>query len=364
MGFQIKDFVSIAAGMLNHIRGTTKKITDLQPGSVTRTLVEAPAVEIEELYLQILNGLREAIPVATFKSFNFTKLAAMYARGYVSVSIATAPTTAFVVPAGTVFTSSDGRGWKSTEAVTWVQGVNSIRIPVIAEATGIKYNVSAGSITASAFFNDSYTISNSAITSGRDLETDAEQEARFATFIGALSRGTTSACLYGAGSVTVNDDQGNIEEYVTRIGYTEIAGYVKIFIYSSAGLPSRELVDKAQLVINGWRDPDTGEVTPGYRSAGVNVEVGSMIERPIPLNVRVSTFSGQSVDDVMKQAIVDVFASLLSSAAANDIIYADAIETALLGVTGVKSVVIDITENIVCGPSEALIPGTVTVTPL
>lgn len=360
--FQLKDFVSITASMLNHIRGTNKKVTDLQPGSVTRTLVEAPAVEIEELYLQFFNGLREAIPVATFKSFGFDKLAAKYARGYVTVSTATPPTALLTVPAGTTFTSSDGRAYLSTADVGWAPGVQSIRIPVIAEAPGQRYNISTGSINASPFFNSSYTISNSAINNGRDEETDAEREARFAEYIGSLSRGTVQACLYAAGSATVTDDQGNIEEYVTRLGYTEIAGYVKIYIYSSAGLPSRNLITNGQLLIDGWKDTDTGVITPGYRAAGVEVEIASMVERAIPLNARVTLFSDYELDAAMKQDMSDVFATLLSETESNGTLYADSIETALLGVAGVKSVVIDITENIVCGPSEALIPGTVTVT--
>lgn len=86
MAFQIKDFVSIAASMINHMRGTQNKVTDFQPGSVARTLVEGPAVEIEELYLQMFIGLREAIPIATFQSFGFDKLPASYGSGYVSIS--------------------------------------------------------------------------------------------------------------------------------------------------------------------------------------------------------------------------------------------------------------------------------------
>lgn len=364
MAFQIKDFVSITASMLNHMRGATTKITDLMPGSVSRTLVEAPAVEIEELYLQIFNGLREAIPVATFKSFGFDKLPAKYARGFVSVSRATPPAASFTIPAGTEFTSSDGRAYLSTQDVIWLTSATSVRIPVIAEATGLAYNISPGSITASTALDSSYTISNSAINNGRNVETDAEREQRFADYIASLSRGTNYACLYAAESATLTDEAGNIQEYVTRSGYTEIAGYVKIFIYSSAGLPSRELIARGQRIIDGWKDPDTGEIVPGYRASGVNVEIASMVERLVPLNARVSVFSNYEFDEAMKQAIYDAFSTLLASVGAGDTLYVDAIETAILGVAGVKSVIVDASENIVCGPGEALAPGVVTVTAL
>lgn len=364
MAFQIKDFVSIVASMLNHMRGTTTKITDLQPGSVSRTLVEAPAVEIEELYLQIFNGLREAIPVATFKSFGFDKLPAAYARGFVSVSKVVAPDTSFVTPAGTPFTASDGRTYLSTQDVLWSAGTNSIRIPVIAEDAGLSYNISSGSIVSSPAFDSTYTISNAAINNGRDVETDAEREARFATFIGALSRGTVFACQVAAASATVTDEEGNIQEYVTRSGYTEIAGYVKIFVYSSAGLPSADLISQGQLIINGWEDADTGVITPGYRSGGVRVDVIPMTEREIPLTARVAMQTGYVLDETVEQALSDEFATLLSSVRPGDVLYVESIENSLLSVVGVKSVLISATENITCEANEALVPGAVTVTAL
>lgn len=362
--FQIKDFVSITASMLNHMRGTTKKITDLQPGSVSRTLVEAPAVEIEELYLQIFSGLRDAIPVATYKSFGFDKLPATYARGFVSISRSTAPDAGFIIPAGTSFTATDGRAYLSSQDTPWPTGGNSVRVPVIAESPGIAWNISAGSIVASTAFDSSYTISNSAINNGRDVESDAEREARFATFIGALSRGTVFACLAAAKSATVTDEEGNIEEYVTRAGYTEIAGYMRIFIYSSAGIPTSALLSNGQRIIDGWEDPDTGAITPGYRSAGVRVDIISMTERAIPLTARVTMLSGYLLDDAIKQSIADEFATLLASISPGQVLYIESIENSLLSVAGVKSVLISATENITCGANEALVPGAVAVTAL
>lgn len=362
--FQIKDFVSITASMLNHIRGTTTKITDLIPGSVSRTLVEAPAVEIEELYLQIFNGLREAIPVATFKSFGFDKLPAKYARGFVSVSRPAPPSVAMTVAAGTAFTSSDGRAYLSTQDVVWPTSASSVRIPVIAERPGLAYNISAGSITASTAFDSTHTISNSTINNGRDVETDTEREARFQKYIGSLSRGTIFACVVAVEDATVNDEEGNIQEYVTRSGYTEIAGYVKIFIYSSAGLPSPAMMARSQKIINGWVDADTGVIVPGYRAGGVRVDVIAMTEREIPLDVRVTMQAGYVLDSATEQSIKDQYATILASAKPGSVLYIDSIETALLSVIGVKSILISANENIICGANEALVPGAVTVTAL
>lgn len=350
--------------MLNHIRGTTTKITDLQPGSVSRTLVEAPAVEIEQLYLQMFNGLREAIPVATFRSFGFDKLPAKYARGFVSVSNATAPTADLTVPAGTVFTAYDGRTYASTEAVIWLAGYHSIRIPVIAAGPGVSYNIASGSITSSPFFDATYTVSNSAIASGSDVETDAEREARFATFVGSLSRGTIYACRAAARSATILDADGNIQEYVTRVGHTEIAGYVRIYIYSSAGAPSSALVKRAQLLIDGWKDPITGEITPGYRAGGVNYVISAMAEREIPLTAKVAMQGDYVLTDAVIQSLSDEYATQLVKVEPGAVLYMDDVVTGLLSVPGLKTVTVDAEDNIICDQNEALVPGAIKVTPL
>ena len=346
------------------MRGTQKKITDFQPGSVARTLVEGPAVEVEELYLQMFTGLREAIPVATFRSFGFDKLPAKYARGYVSISTEIAPTDAFDILLGTTFTTNDGRTYLSTELVTWEAGDHSVRVPVIAAEPGLAYNVAAGVITSSPAFNDSYTISNSLIESGSDAETDAEREARFADFVASLSRGTVRACLYAARQARVLDADSNIQEYVTRIGLSETPGFVKIYLYSSAGAPSDQLLAYGQRLIDGWRDEATGAITPGYRSGGVRVDIMPMVERAVPYTGRVAMLPGYALTEAVKQALADVFATELANLAAGDVLYLDQLETELLGVTGVRSIVSSDNQNIVCEVFEALVPGTFTITPL
>jgi len=83
MSFQIKKFSSIVASMINWIAGVTDKITDFNVGSVTRSLLEAFAMELEELYYQLLQATEEAIEEAIYRSFNFPKNSAQRATGSV-----------------------------------------------------------------------------------------------------------------------------------------------------------------------------------------------------------------------------------------------------------------------------------------
>jgi uncharacterized phage protein gp47/JayE len=365
MAFQIKDFASIAASQINHARGVTTKITDFQPGSVARTLMEAPAVEVEELYLQMFLGLRDAIPVATFKSFGFDKLPMAVARGFASVSASPAPAQDLAVPVGTAFSAVDGRSYVSTDAVTWPAGQAVFRIPVACTVAGAVGNAAEGVITSSALFGDGYTVSNPAITSGRDEESDAEREARFADFVAALSQGTVEACTYKAAQAAVLDADGNLYEYVTRAGLLEQPGYVTIYLYSSRGVPSAGLIADGQLRIDGKRDPDTGAViNTGARAAGIRFSVEAMSERSVPLSVQVEMLDGLVLTADVEQQLGDIYAAALADVQPGTTLYLGTVMDLLLAADGVRRIVPVTSANIVCGVNEVLVAGALTVAAL
>ncbi|MBB3017722.1 hypothetical protein FHR70_000762 [Microvirga lupini] len=362
MAFQIKDFASITAAIINHMRGVTSKVTDYQPGSVARTIVEGPAVEMEELYLQMFLGLREAIPVATFQSFGFDTLPAAYAHGFVSVSAATPPAADIVVPVGTSFTSTDGREYLSSVAVTWAAGQSMVIVPVIAAAAGLAYNIAAGLITSSAFFGAGYTISNQAITNGTDAETDDERSARFAEFVASLSRGTVLSCLYAAKQAAARDETGNIYEYVTRSGIRETAGYVRIYLYSSVGVPSEGLLADGQRLIDGQADPETGTpLVAGFRAGGIRVDVLPMVERSIPMGIGVRMRSGYALTAAVQQTISDSYANAIRNVQPGDTLLIDNLRAILIGTPNVAELALSATSNITCEQNEALVPGALTI---
>jgi Baseplate J-like protein len=365
-GFQIKDFASIVASQINHARAVTDKVTDFAPGSVARTLIEAPAVEIEELYLQMFLGLRDAIPVATFKSFGFEKLPAKRAFGFVSVSTATPLTSAISIPAGTVFSTAAGANYSSTLAVTWAAGQTLVRVPVQAGVTGLAGNVAAGVITLSALFPSSsgFTVSNALIESGRDAETDSEREVRFADYVRSLSRGTVDACLYAAKAALVLDADGNIDQFVTRAGIVETPGRVSIYVYSNRGVASAQLLAAGQLLLDGYRDDASGAILPGFRPAGVRVDVLPMSERAISMGLQVEMLDGYELTSLVIQSMTDIYSAAIRAVPAGETLYLGTLIEELLAAPGVQRIVPGYSGNITCGQSEALTPGLLTITAL
>lgn len=362
--FQTKDFVSVVAGALNHLRGSTDKITDFQVGSVARTLIEGPAVEIEQLYQQMFIGLREAIPVATFLSFGFDLLPAARAIGTVTVTRAVPGSAPITIPAGTVFTAADSRKYTSTAEVIWAAISLVAYVPVQSDSVGVAGNISAGAITGSTLFAAPIVVSNLPITSGRDAESDAEREVRFAAFIASLSRGTLVAIKYAASQAVVLGVTGTVDEYVTRTGLVEQSGRVRVYIHSSNGTPSAALIANGQARIDGYVDAGTGVVVPGFRSAGVRVDVLAMVEHSVTSTISVAMLPGYTLTTAVVNALTDEFHTVVGSVESGNTLYIGTLVERLLTVPGVRQVVPSNDSNIICAENEILVPGVLTVVPL
>lgn len=197
--FQIKNFNSLVSSMINTVRGLTTKITDFNVGGVTRTLLEAVAQEIEELYYQTFIGLIEATEFI-FLAFNFPRRPATKAVGTVTFSSALAVASDVIIPQGTIVRTADNINFDTTQEVTLLQSTSSIDAPVRATTAGTEGNVDAGAIVEIATPVNFITgVTNAAATvGGDDDESREERRGRFAEFIASLSRATRIALEFAA----------------------------------------------------------------------------------------------------------------------------------------------------------------------
>ena len=364
MAFQIKDFISIVAGMINQMRATgSGAITDYNIGSVTRTLIEGPAVEVEELYLQMVNGLRESIPVAIYQAFDFGRRPATVARGVVTVSTLAPAVTEITIPQGTVFSiPGTAKTYESVAAATIAIGELSVDITVQAQIAGAAGNALAGAITETAFTGVDTVTNQLGIISGRNAETDAERKLRFVEFVQSLSRGTLVAIEFAARLATVEDADGNIIEIVDRVGVREdVPGRVFVYVYNGQGGTSDALVARAQALVDGYVEPN-GTRVPGYRAGGVKVIVAESVEIATPLTVAITPLPGWTVDAAMTQGISDAYTSHLAALQPGETLSLSRLSVSLLGVPGVLSVDISAPSgNVLVGLDSVLIAGAVTV---
>ncbi|EIP9220981.1 baseplate J/gp47 family protein [Salmonella enterica] len=368
--FQLKNFVSIAASMLNYVRSTTGKVTDLQPGSVTRTILEAPAAEIEELYVQMFNGIKDAIPVAVFNSFQFDRLPAQYASGTVTV-FATTPITANIfIPKGTTFLARDGRAYASVGDMTWpvsmqtdpnnpgsIQPVTSINVPVRATTPGISQNAAADEINSCAMFPpDRFSFTSSEIVNGADIESDDARILRFSDYVAALSRGTETALIFAARYATLRDALGNITESVSRVSLTVNTGSVVVNVWGSNGAPSAALLARITELELGYKDA-SGTVVPGYAAAGISCSVAPMTERVVNADITLTFFQGTSATLALRQSVRNVIINYLSNVQPGEFVYADDLQAAILTVRGIETASVSMSGNIECKENEVLNVG-------
>jgi uncharacterized phage protein gp47/JayE len=101
MAFQVKKFDSIIASMINWISSTTSKITDFTIGSVVRTLLEAVAMELEELYYQLQIAAEEAIEESIYRTFNFPRNPPLKSTGIERFTRLLGSTAIISIPQGT-----------------------------------------------------------------------------------------------------------------------------------------------------------------------------------------------------------------------------------------------------------------------
>ena len=102
MAFQVKKFNSILSSMINWMSSATERITDYNKGSVVRTILEAVAMELEELYYQLLQATQEAIEEAIYRTFNFPRNPAEKATGTVRFTRLTGTEVIVTIPSGTL----------------------------------------------------------------------------------------------------------------------------------------------------------------------------------------------------------------------------------------------------------------------
>lgn len=303
MAFQIKDFASIAASSINWMKTATKKVTDFNIGSVVRTMIEAIAAEIDELYQQMFIGLKEAIPVSVYNSFDFTAIEAVPAGGLIRV-VVTSSASSVLISAGTNFTTVGKQvTYTSTEDKTIAAGNTFVDVPVVATTSGLVGNIAAG-----AAFTPSPTPSNyvsasnpTAFINGVDQETDDQRKLRFNDYIASLNRGTVKALDYGLKTTVLYDALGNEIERVVLTSIVEPwltdsaqpISLVNCYIHNGSGGTSSALVLRAKEVLYGYYDA-LGNAVPGWKAAGVKVEVFAASELSLSVAGALTPVAGYS----------------------------------------------------------------------
>jgi hypothetical protein len=372
---QIKDFASITAALINLARAGQDKVTDFEVGSVMRTLLEAPAAEIEELYMQMFAGLREAIPAAIYRAFEFPLLEAEPATGTIRVTIA-AISNDTLIPAGTIFQRADGArefDYIATTDTIIPANATFADVPAAAASPG------AGGNTAPVipFQMDpaplSFVSASSAggMRGGTDGETEDERQARFREYVSSLQRATRRSLTYGATLAAITDAAGTVLERITSAQVVEpwlttpettTPGEIWLYVESRFAAPSPALITRCQQIIDGYTDPATGEDVPGWKAAGVQVEVRAATRAPLDVTATLTAAPGFDAAALRAEAAATIAAYLTELPIATAALRADMIAR-VMALAGVVNIVIAApTADTAASATTKIAAGDITIT--
>lgn len=366
MGFRIHSFLEIVQGMIGHMRAVNLRLTDYNKGAVGRTMIEAPAIEIDELYQQMAAGLIDSIPVALYKGFDFDLQPAKTATGILRVYVRASHAGPLTIPVGMIVAGANGVQYRTVESATIPVGQDYADLLVVASTAGTAGNALQETITTIVSANTpAIAVTNpSAITNGQGQESAAQRKLRFTEFVRSLARGTIMSCVYIAKAATVTDSgTGAVLERVTRADYEETAGHVYLWIHNGTGNLSSDLLRRAQALVDGYTliDGDTLTLIPGYRPTGMRVDVGAMTETPVAVTMLVEADSTNRTDD-LRADIQDAIGTVIRTTANRGYLRPLDLVNATLAIPQVTGAeIVTPTLSVLCPASAVLVPGTVTV---
>lgn len=265
----------------------TDKLTDFNPGSAVRTLLEAVSLQIEEFYYNLFNAIKYAVRNACYNAFKFEKYASSYASGTVTIYYEDPILQDKVIKKGTEFHTGENTlrkiYFKSTRDVFIKEGAQAVIIPVECSEKGTIGNVSAGSISRLTVGDPNiYLITNNNdFSNGKDIESDTEREQRFREYVHTLQRGTKDAIAYGIKQV-----DGVAGVYIDD----NYIGYLIAYVHDIYGNLNDDLKNEVLKEV------------AGYRSAGIEVVVRPTVKKIVDLNVKVVYREGYD-PNVYNQAI-------------------------------------------------------------
>jgi len=246
--FQTKSFEDLRASLLNYIYYSDNALTDFNVGSVMRALIEAVAMEEEEVYFRLWQAIQAAIKESILYAFGFTPKEGTVATGTVEFGRETAAPADYVIPEGTEVISATGIVYKTTAEATLLSGTTSVTAPVSSQSVGSDANITTIGTSlqiVNAIYGISWCKTYTQIIGGSDTETKEALRQRFSDFINSLSRSTIKAVEYGASTVKLTDAEGNVTEEVKKIKILDYVtdpdipkGELLIYIDNGTGAPS------------------------------------------------------------------------------------------------------------------------------
>lgn len=390
MPFLNKSFSQILNEMAVHLTSTSP-ITDMNTGSVARTLLESVALVMDEAYFQMVNLLNGFyINTATgsdldrrASDFGQQRKLALQANVLVTFGGSGTPT----IPAGTMVSSPAAGNTPEIIFITVTSGTIGDLIPATCQIAGSIGNVASSSITT--IINNPNPILITSVTNtapsvgGQDQEADDTFRARLQAFLQSFSKGTVNAIIaaaLGVKQVTV----AKVLENYTISGYMispslidlvdggtlsasgQIGNIVVVIDNGSGSFPPSVVPTTQDILLGSTSDPTT---FPGYVAAGIQCFTTRPINEPVTVALTLSVASNVLDTASLEASVQNALSLFIQQKQIGDELFLSEIIDQTMNVTGVTNVIITtvllngINANLApSSPASKLVSGTITIT--
>lgn len=320
--------------MLAYAQSQTPELTDITPGSIFRSLYEALANELETLEYSALDRVATNLPESPYRLWSFERRTASAASGTVRLTATATISSAISIPSGTqVRVPGTDKVYRTLQAYTFPAGASgsTLDITVVSIGAGVIYNTTAA--TMKEFVSapsSSLSVSNPlAFTNGLDEETDAERQARFASFIRSLHRATADSLEQAAEQATVVDSNGVVIERVKTARSVDIsAGLARVYISNGSNVAaSTALITAANTLVQA------------IKAAGVTIQVQAATLSTTTVTVSITRDASTSLAMVQTD-IQERITALVAGLAIGGTLYREQIAATVLKVPGVIDVTV------------------------
>ena len=290
---KLKTFEQILFGMIVWFKGLSKKVTDFNVGSTLRTIMEAVAIELEELYASLNQAVEKAIRESAYKTFGFDLLPAVpsYARVKFNLAPGYSP---FTIPSGTRVSTREGLVFTTIEE-TYVDGiVSDIDIIVKCSTPGTIGNVGADTITVLVDYIRVVESVNNELPAmgGENKEPPSKRSQRFSAYVNSLGKGTISSIKYALST---------IPEIASVKLVEDLPGILYVYICNAQGAADDTLINTAVTTLNNWR------------AGGIQTNVLPIVLKPTDINITAYVTQGVNKDlykERIKNSVVDYLNNL------------------------------------------------------
>lgn len=372
MEFVPKRAVDLTSEKLSIASTLSDRLTDINPGSVLRTLFEADSIAEEELDHRMYQGLVDGIATELYTAFDFDRLPAVPASGVQTFvrGAGISVTIDVPIPQGTqVASPATSREptitYATTEAATLPAGALSVDVPVRATVGGLVSNAPAHAVSTivSTLYGVAATMNAAAYQNGADEESDSARLARFAQWVSNLRGGTLEGLEANALGVMVTDSEGVVTERVqyARAIDSYVAGRVDVYVDNGGGDASEALRTAVLTKLVGATSA-VGVRTFGYKAGGIVVRVFATTGVPVAVTGQLKIEAGYVFADVATAVQDAVTLYLYGLGVFGELIYADLLAI-IVQTEGVRDVTLTTpTANRTPAFEERLMPGLLTFT--